>query len=310
MFAGANCFLIICSIHHWKDHLKSQSSEMSNKLAVHGKMRSWPHNIKSSQTTEENEGTMLSYSGKAYALKEQDWLKTNTIMKKSLLRGKKAKSTEELRKQRNQHGGNRGSLVLYGCFRSLFSKSSTSTSGPTGQIWGSSPFHPAFPFVLKDTAWMPFCVSAQGGIPWCLCSQPVLPRRGRSSSSAFAWEPVFHSHCCIHRARTGEGIGAPEKCQTSVLPRGIQQFGEKDLLQWKPGGMGGQEKSCCQKRSKTQSNRFLGTRMERKNQLAGASYNRHPLLGLSSSGIQLMPLALALGKLFLRPWNVLELLQV
>lgn len=237
MFAGANCFLIICSIYHWKDHLKSQSSEMSNKLAVHGKMRSWPHNIKSSQTTEENEGTMLSYSGKAYALKEQGWLKTNTIMKKSLLRGKKAKSTEELRKQRNQHGGNRGSLVLYGCFRSLFSKSSTSTSGPTGQIWGSSPFHPAFPFVLKDTAWMPFCVSAQGGIPWCLCSQPVLPRRGRSSSSAFAWEPVFHSHCCIHRARMGEGKGHQKTarrpcCLEEVSSLGRRICSSESLVAW------------------------------------------------------------------------------
>lgn len=202
---------------------------MSNKLAVHGKMHSWLHNIKSSQTTEENEGTMLSYSGKAYALKEQGWLKTNTIMKKSLLRGKKAKSTEELRKQRNQHGGNRGSLVLYGCFRSLFSKSSTSTSGPTGQIWGSSPFHPAFPFVLKDTAWMPFCVSFPDASALSLSSHveagaPVQSLPGNLRFTATA-------------ASTGEGKGHQKTarrpcCLEEVSGLGRRICSSESLVAW------------------------------------------------------------------------------
>lgn len=50
-----------------------------------------------------------------------------------------------------------------------------------------------------------------------------------------------------------------------------------------------------------EGNRFLGTRTERENQLAGATYIRYSLLGLSSSGIQLMLQALALVKVFLRP---------
>lgn len=48
------------------------------------------------------------------SFKEADLAQNQHNYEKSLLRRKKAKSTEELRKERNQHWGNRGSVVLYG----------------------------------------------------------------------------------------------------------------------------------------------------------------------------------------------------
>lgn len=48
------------------------------------------------------------------SFKEADLAQNQHNYEKSLLRGMKAKSTEELRKQRNPHWGNRGSVVLDG----------------------------------------------------------------------------------------------------------------------------------------------------------------------------------------------------
>lgn len=99
-------------------------------------------------------GTMLSYSGGAWALKKQIWLKTNTTMKKVYSGERRPKALKNWGNRGTNTGETEALLFCTGeCFRSLFSKFSTQSqsNGPTGQVWGVSPFHPAFPFVLQET---------------------------------------------------------------------------------------------------------------------------------------------------------------
>lgn len=80
------------------------------------------------------------------SFKETDLAQNQHNYEKSLLRGKKAKSTEELRKQKTQHCGNRGSIVLY---RQVFQKSIQQMihlvlkKWSHGANWGHEPISPS-----------------------------------------------------------------------------------------------------------------------------------------------------------------------
>lgn len=80
------------------------------------------------------------------SFKEADLAQNQHNYEKSLLRGKKAKSTEELRKQRTQHCGNRGSIVLY---RQVFQQSIQQMihlvlkKWAHGANWGHEPISPS-----------------------------------------------------------------------------------------------------------------------------------------------------------------------
>lgn len=199
------------------------------------------------------------------SFKEADLAQNQHNYEKSLLRGKKAKSTEELRKQRNQHWGDRGSVVLYG---RVFQKSiqqiihSVLKQWAHGASLGREPISPSLSLCPagddpSDIVWMTCCVLAQAGIPWCLWSHPVLPRRGRSTTKTL---PVdLHFPATAASAGQGEGEDwAVESRWTSVLPgsgAAVWEVGrERWLLQWKTSGIGWAGcKYCSQKEGREQA---------------------------------------------------------
>lgn len=145
------------------------------------------------------------------SFKEADLAQNQHNYEKSLLRGKKAKSTEELRKQRNQHWGNRGSVVLY---RQVFQKSvqqiihSVLKQWAHGASLGCEPISPSLSLCPErdspsDMVWTTFCVLAQAGIPWCLWSHYVLPHRGRSTSKSLPMN--LHFPATAASPEQGEG---------------------------------------------------------------------------------------------------------
>lgn len=192
------------------------------------------------------------------SFKEADLAQNQHNYEKSLLRGKKAKSTEELRKQRNQHWGNRGSVVLCG---QAFQKSIQQITHLALKQWaygaslGHEPSSPSLSLCPEgddpsDTVSMTFCVLAQPSIPWCLWSHPVLPRRCSSTRKSLPMNLHFPDGSSGQVERKDWAV---ESSWMFTLPgrrAAVWEGGREGwLLQWKTDSIGlvGWQKYCCQK---------------------------------------------------------------
>lgn len=237
IFVCANRFLIIHSVCHWKDNLKWKSSEMSNSLTVDGKICSWPHNLKWSQATEKKSGTMLSYSGGAWAVKKQIWLKTNTTTKKVYSGERRPKALKNWGNRGTNAGETEALLFCTGkCFR-VYSANyplGLKAMGPRGKFGAWAHFTQPFPLSWRRrplwhsrNAFLCLGTGRRSLVPLV---SPCPPTQRQERKRVSAYEPALPSHCCIPRGNQSARAGQREAEWCPPCPEEGQQsekWGEK-----------------------------------------------------------------------------------